>query len=213
MARIEALLEALNKAAVRYVVGGGVAVVLHGHARLTVDVDLVVDLEEREARKAIDALLSLGLRSQGPVDPAGFADASLRAQWAGERGMRVFSMSDPGDPLHVVDLFVTHPIPFEEIWSRSVLIPLSRVHARVASIPDLIRMKRLAGRPWDATWEGARQRTLEAVRAATPAQRLEWLEEVQELALLSGAISSSRGAGGGATESARGWRSRRRPAD
>jgi len=36
--------EALNGARVRYVVVGGVAVVLHGHARLTTDLDLVVDL-------------------------------------------------------------------------------------------------------------------------------------------------------------------------
>lgn len=160
MARIEALLEALTEAGVRYVLVGGVAVVLHGHARLTVDVDLVVDLEEKEARKAIDVLVSLGLQPRVPVDPAGFADASLRAQWAAERGMRVFSMSDPGDPLRVVDLFVTHPIPFADLWSRSVLIPLSRVHARVASIPDLIHLKRLAGRPLDLDDIGHLERIL-----------------------------------------------------
>ena len=44
MAVFEPLLKALTDASVRYGVVGGLAVVLHGHARLTVDRDLVVTL-------------------------------------------------------------------------------------------------------------------------------------------------------------------------
>jgi hypothetical protein len=49
----EPLFDALNRAHARYVVVGGVALVLHGHPRLTVDVDLVVDLAPEAADKAI----------------------------------------------------------------------------------------------------------------------------------------------------------------
>lgn len=42
---------------------------------------------------------------------------------------------------------------------------------------------------WDATWEGARRQLLESTYAATPAQRLAWLEEVLELAYRSGALA------------------------
>ncbi len=41
---------------------------------------------------------------------------------------------------------------------------------------------------WDATWEGARKQLLESTLAATPAQRLAWLEEMLELAHRAGAI-------------------------
>jgi hypothetical protein len=41
---------------------------------------------------------------------------------------------------------------------------------------------------WDATWEGARKQLLESTLAATPAQRLAWLEEVLELAHRAGAL-------------------------
>jgi hypothetical protein len=44
MAVFEPLFKALNDAEVRYLVVGGLAVVLHGHPRLTANVDLVVDL-------------------------------------------------------------------------------------------------------------------------------------------------------------------------
>jgi len=43
--------------------------------------------------------------------------------------------------------------------------------------------------PWEAaTWEGARRRTLAAFVAATPAQRLAWLEEMLEIAYRAGAL-------------------------
>ncbi len=147
----EPLFKALNEAGVRYVVVGGVAVVLHGHLRLTADVDLVVDLDEEQAARAIETLTALNLRPRAPVDPRDFTSKSIREAWIRDRGMQVFSMVDPSDPMRVVDLFVSHPIPFEELWSRSEEIHLTGTTVRVASIPDLIRMKRQAGRPEDRT--------------------------------------------------------------
>lgn len=149
MALIEPLFKALNDAGVRYVVVGGLAVVLHGHARLTVDVDLVVDLDKDQALKAIDALVKLGLRPRAPVNPRDFADRSVREAWIRDRGMQVFSMFDPSNPMRVVDLFVDHPVPFEALWSRSEQFELQDTTVRVASIRDLIHLKRMANRPQD----------------------------------------------------------------
>lgn len=146
---IEPLFKALNDAGVRYVVVGGLAVVLHGYARLTADVDLVVDLDPEQARKTVDALTGLGLRPRVPVNPRDFADGSVREAWIRERGMQVFTLIDPANPMRVVDLFVTQPVPFEGLWSRAEVFDLPHTTVRVASIPDLIQMKRLAGRTQD----------------------------------------------------------------
>jgi hypothetical protein len=149
MPLFEPLIKALNEADVRYVVVGGLAVVLHGHARLTAAIDLIVDLHDEEAAKAIDVLTGLGLRPRVPVDPGEFARRSVREQWVRDCGMQVFSMHDPSNPMRVVDLFVEHPVPFEDLWSRSVEFDLQTTRVRVASIPDLIHLKRLAGRAAD----------------------------------------------------------------
>jgi hypothetical protein len=74
VALYEPVFDALNRAGVRYVVVGGVAVVLHGHARLTADLDLAIDLSDVPARKAIEALMDLGLEPRAPVNPLAFAD-------------------------------------------------------------------------------------------------------------------------------------------
>ncbi len=151
MALFEPIFHALNRAEIRYIVVGGVAVVLHGFARLTGDLDLVVDLEPDPARKAIEALVALGLRPRAPVDPLGFADAELRALWIRDKGLRVFSMHDPRDPMREVDLFVELPAPFPELWARARLVELGATRVRIACIDDLIAMKRRAGRPEDLT--------------------------------------------------------------
>ena len=46
-------------------------------------------------------------------------------------------------------MFVAEPIAFEELWERSEVVDLEGVQARIASIPDLIRMKEISGRPLD----------------------------------------------------------------
>ena len=45
------VLQALEVAGVRYVLVGGLAVLLHGIDRLTADIDLVVDLAPEQARR------------------------------------------------------------------------------------------------------------------------------------------------------------------
>lgn len=116
MSLFEPVFSALNRAGARYVVVGGLAVVLHGHARLTADVDLVLDLEPESARKAMEALKALGLKARAPVDPEAFADPRQREAWIADKGMTVFSLFSPASPLLILDLFVRAPIPFEGLW-------------------------------------------------------------------------------------------------
>ncbi len=149
MSILEPLFEALNLARVRYVVVGGVAVVLHGYARLTNDLDLAVDLAPQEAGKAIDTLTQFGLRPQAAVKAGDFSDPAQRERWVLEKRLVVFSLWDPSNPMRVVDLFVQNPIPFDDLWNRSELVQLDNTSVRIAAIPDLIALKRLAGRERD----------------------------------------------------------------
>ena len=146
---ISIVLQALSQRGVRYIVVGGVAVVLHGHLRVTADLDLVVSLDRPNALAAIEALMTLGFRPLAPVAPEAFADPSTREAWVVEKGMRVFSLSHPGPLRLTVDLFVEEPFPFDEAFERSVVVQIGGAAVPVASIGDLIALKRQAGRPQD----------------------------------------------------------------
>jgi Nucleotidyl transferase AbiEii toxin, Type IV TA system len=143
------IFDALQLGRVRYLVVGGVAVVLHGHPRFTADLDLVVALDPENARAAIAALARLGYRPRAPVDGALFADPEARQGWIDEKGLTVFTLWSPEHPATEIDLFVREPFPFGAAWARATMADLGGVKVPVASIEDLVALKRVAGRPKD----------------------------------------------------------------
>lgn len=143
------LFKALDDANVKYVVVGGVATVLHGYARLTMDIDLIVDLVPEEAARTVRTLESLGYKPRVPVPAAQFADAAKRQEWIEQKGMTVFSFFNPSNSMLTIDLFVHHPIPFAELHARAERMVIEGVPVYICSIDDLISLKQLAGRPQD----------------------------------------------------------------
>lgn len=139
----------LNETGVDYVVVGGVAVVLHGYARLTLDLDLVVELAPENAAAAIAALRDLGYEPRAPVVADEFAKAESRRQWIEEKDMTVFSMVHPDDPRRVIDLFVDYPLPFERLSENAQAVLVEETEIPIASIEDLIEIKQKAARPKD----------------------------------------------------------------
>jgi predicted nucleotidyltransferase len=146
---LEQILAALGDARVRYLVVGGVAVVLHGYLRVTADLDLVIELETTNVRRAVAAFERLGFRPRAPVALAEFADAEIREGWIREKGLTVFSLWSPELPGFEVDLFVREPFDFGEVHARAVRVELATCTATVISLADLIVLKQQAGRSRD----------------------------------------------------------------
>jgi hypothetical protein len=137
---ISRILSALN---------AGVAVVLHGHLRFTADLDLVLALDRDNVLAALEALKGLGFQPRPPVRAEAFAEPEERTRWVREKGMTVFSLWSPTLPGTDVDLFAEEPMPFSELAARALPVRLDKLQVPVASIPDLIALKRRAGRPTD----------------------------------------------------------------
>ncbi len=146
---LERIFAALEASGARYLVVGGVAVVLHGHPRFTADLDLALALDPENVESALAALEGLGYRPRAPIALRAFADPEQRADWARTKGLTVFSLWSAGLPGTEIDLFVEDPLPFERAWSRRLRADLGGLTVSVASLGDLIEMKRRAGRPQD----------------------------------------------------------------
>ncbi|HVK86514.1 MAG TPA: nucleotidyl transferase AbiEii/AbiGii toxin family protein [Kofleriaceae bacterium] len=140
---------ALQAANVRYLVVGGVAVVLHGMPRFTADLDLIIALDEPNVRAAMSALGALGYRPRPPVPAEHLADPAIRRSWIDEKGLTVFSLWSPEHPATEIDVFVEEPFPFAPAYARALHVDLGSTEVTVASIADLIGLKRAAGRPKD----------------------------------------------------------------
>ena len=150
LAAFETVAQALHVAQVRYLVAGGLAVNAHGYIRLTMDIDLVIALDNENVRRAFHALADAGYRPSVPINGEDFAQAAQRERWRVEKGMQVLNFYSAAFPGTSVDVFVYEPFDFGQEYGnalRGELLP--GVVARFVSIPTLIRMKEVAGRPRD----------------------------------------------------------------
>jgi hypothetical protein len=145
----EIVFTALQKAGVRYLVVGGVAVVFHGYPRFTADLDLVVALDRENVLGLVDALTTLGYRPRAPVPAGALADAETRHAWMRDKNLTVFSFWSPEHPATEIDVFVAEPFPLEPALARALRVQLGELIVPVASIPDLIFLKRQSARPKD----------------------------------------------------------------
>ncbi len=143
------LIAALAPSAVRYCIVGGVAVNLHGVPRLTYDLDLVVMPVEADLRELERLLVGLGLKCRLPITLPALADSELRAELLAERNLVAVTFSDPNDPLREVDVLVSPPLAADDLVRRAITLDLDGTPVRVASLSDMIELKRLSGRAQD----------------------------------------------------------------
>ena len=132
------VVRALNRSEVLYALCGGMAVVLHGHPRLTRDVDLLIRKQDLEAAEA--ALATAGFTLPGgmlPFDPGGRHERN------------VFRLSKRvADDILTVDLLLL-PDFLRDVWEDREVYELDGVPVTVVSADGLIAMKRVAGRHQD----------------------------------------------------------------
>ena len=140
---IKKVIQALIDQNVNYALVGGYAVALHGAIRGTIDIDLVININKSQFLAAEQALHAIGLHPRLPVSAAEVFD--FREEYIRNKNLIAWSFYNPVNPLEVVDILITHDLKKIRTISKKV----DRLTIRVASITDLIAMKKQAGRPQD----------------------------------------------------------------
>ena len=143
------LFQALEQHGVRYLLVGGLALNIHGVERATMDVDLVVALDEKNLAAFLETAGVLGLTPVAPVPLADFADEAKRRLWAEEKGMVAFALRPRNPRAPTVDVLIQPTIEFEAAWQRRMARDLGSLRVEVASIDDLIVLKSGTGRMKD----------------------------------------------------------------
>jgi hypothetical protein len=143
------LFRALDAHGVRYAVVGGLAMNLHGVPRLTMDVDLLVDLGDGNLRAFLRAAGELGLKPGVPVPLTDLLDPVRRQTWIDEKGMVAFPMRPPDPTGPTVDLLVAPAIDVQRAIGRAERRDLGGIPVALAAVADLIGLKQAAGRRQD----------------------------------------------------------------
>lgn len=147
---IATVFQALNASGARYLVAGGLAVVAHGYLRLTMDIDLIVQLHPENLARALDALRRLGYRPIAPADITDFTSAVNRKRWIDEKGMVVFQLFSDEHRTAPIDLFTQEPFDFDAVYAEAPVREVEEgVEIRVVPFTVLLEMKERANRPKD----------------------------------------------------------------
>lgn len=144
----EEILREFQKQKVKYVLVGGIAVNLLGSLRNTADMDILVEMSDKNLAKVVRILKRQGYRVKQPVDPMGIADKKTREDWINNKHMKAFNFYKQ-DELKEVDIIIESPVSFKEAKKDSVRIKGGDITLSVISIDNLIKMKKNSGRPLD----------------------------------------------------------------
>lgn len=143
------LLQALSDEQVQYVLVGGPAVQLHGFLRSTFDIDLVLAMNAENLSRFIAMAQRYNLVPVIPVSIESLRNASLIEQWHREKGMLAFALREPRTGGNVVDVLVRPDVPYDRLMANAVAGELFGRKVWIASIDDLLLMKRIANRQKD----------------------------------------------------------------
>jgi predicted nucleotidyltransferase len=158
-----ALLRLLVQGDVRFIVVGGVAAVIHGSARLTLDVDVVYDRapDNIERLAAVLAPRRPYLRGAPPGLPFAWDAPTIR------RGLNFTLTTDLGD----LDLLgeVAGGGSYADLLPHAAQVAMEDLRFLCVDLATLIRLKRAAGRPKDLEAVAELELLLARLRGRGPA--------------------------------------------
>ena len=130
---IVTLLRLFNAHKVKYVIIGATAFPVHGYARTTLDVDIFIDASRANAQQCLKVLAKCGYDASSIQIDAFIHKKTLFRQYLLE-----------------IDI---HPyvkgVTFKTVWKHRLRRKIGKVSSHFASLDDLIKMKKAAGRAKD----------------------------------------------------------------
>ena len=139
----EALLRQLVAADVDFIVIGGIAAVLLGSATITRDLDITYASDQENLDRLGEVLVSLAARLRGVTEDVPFVPDGRTL-----RHTRILTLDTPDGWLDLLAQPDGSPA-YAQLRERSWVADVGGIRVRVASLEDLIAMKKAAGRPKD----------------------------------------------------------------
>lgn len=135
------MLAALDDARVKFIVCGGVAAVLHGVERMTLDLDLSIDFTPLNVKRFSAALRKLGLTPRVPIPAEVLSDPAQVKMMIEEKNAVVLSFTDNDSPFRHIDVFLRPEHAFENLVAHSETIKVAGRSIRVLNKAKLIELK------------------------------------------------------------------------
>lgn len=145
----EHIFRELNKAKVKYLVVGGVAVNLHGYVRFTGDLDLLLTLDKENLSNMDKVMKKLKYSERLPVPVSALNNKEQVKKWLKEKNLKAYTFNPPKNNLLQIDIIIEDSLKFNSFNNRKTTKTIGGLKIPIVSIADIIKMKKRANREKD----------------------------------------------------------------
>ncbi|MDY6967639.1 MAG: hypothetical protein SVR08_03135 [Spirochaetota bacterium] len=138
------LLEMINDLFVNnidFIIAGGVALVLHGIERMTLDLDISVSMTESNLNKLIITLKNMGLTPRVPVPAESLLDPVKRRSFVTDKNAMVFTFIDTNNPFRQIDIFLTDDLSYNALIDDTDILTINNNEIYVLTKNKLLELK------------------------------------------------------------------------
>lgn len=134
--------KALNKEKIKYLVIGGMAVNLYGFTRMTLDLDLLISLDELNKVKFYKIMKYLKYKTKKRK-----LDENILLHSNNPKNIKVVTFYR--NEFELIDVFVENPINFNKAYKDKKMFKYNKINIPTLPLNLLIDMKRKIGRERD----------------------------------------------------------------
>jgi len=143
------LFQKLESANIRYMLVGGLAMNLYGVPRSTMDVDIVLAMDQDNLRAFLDMAKQMNMQPVAPVSMEDLLDPVVRKSWVKDKNMIAFGLRPPDPSAPTVDVLIDPPLDINVALKRMKSQNIGNCRVYLASLEDLIVLKEKTGRAQD----------------------------------------------------------------
>ena len=122
---------------------------LYGVPRSTMDVDIVLAMDQDNLRAFLDMAKQMDMQPVAPVSMEDLLDPVVRKSWVKDKNMIAFGLRPPDPSAPTVDVLIDPPLDINVALKRMKSQNIGNCRVYLASLEDLIILKEKTGRAQD----------------------------------------------------------------
>lgn len=139
---LKSLILGLCDRGVQFYIGGAVALVLHGAPRMTLDLDIGIEMSTDNVKRFLIAVGEMGLTPRAPVPPEVLMDQASLDQIVTEKGALVYTSIDINRPYRQIDVFINRDHAYAHLINDTVSCTIEDRTVPILSLKRLEKQKK-----------------------------------------------------------------------
>lgn len=146
---LKEIIIALSQNHIKFIIFGGVAIVLHGVERMTLDLDISIDMEQENVMKFLEVMKKENLTPRAPIPSETLLEKELVDFIIKEKNAVAFTFIDKEHPYRQVDVLIHPDLNYQKWIHKTDTVELFGYNVKILSKEAIIELKQNLTNPRD----------------------------------------------------------------